>query len=103
MQDETAALLDQLRHLARGVVEIPKISGHGRTIGDASRLLAGQDALAAEIALGDDADFAAFVPIPLERRGTLVAVVIEPFGHEVAVGIRARHHAASATDALGGI
>src|ERR1019366_8128142 len=98
MQREAAALLDQSRDLAHGIIEVAESAGHGGTIGDAGGRLAGAHAIAAEITFHHDIVLMTIGTRLLVRRHALWKVMLW-LVVVITVGVRAGHHAGAAADA----
>src|SRR5574340_125976 len=99
VQGEAAAILDELRDGAGGIVQIAEDARLRRAIVDARRILALRQALTAEVALHHD-------PLAMARRArllvgrrSLLAEVVALFGMEVAVVVGTGHHAGATADA----
>src|ERR1035437_1459801 len=80
MQDEAAAILDELRDDAGGVVQVAEGARLCRAIGDARRILAFRPTLAAEVAFHHHSGLVACGARLLVGRRPLVAEVVLLFG-----------------------
>src|SRR3974390_3745201 len=98
MKREPAAFLDQPRYFARRIIEVAENAGHGWTIGDTRWRLAFANAVAAEIAFHYYVRRVRCCPRGLIRCRAL-RMIVRDLVVEVAVCIKAGHHARTASDA----
>src|SRR3974390_1042887 len=98
MKREPAAFLDQPRYFARRIIEVAENAGYGWTIGDTCWRLACANAVAAEIAFHYYVRWVRCCPRGLIRCRALW-MIVRYLVIEVAVCIRAGHHARTAPDA----